>query len=217
MKGGGRRTEQGQAGPRCERITKKGTPCKNPAGMRTDHLGYGRCANHGGNAPGQRTNAIRQEVAVRSEEFALSDEMQISPEDALLWAVRLSAGAVTFLRHRVERMAEGDGWGLAPIQQEQPDKAERAKIAWAEEYGKERDRLVRTAKAAVDAGVAVRAVELAEAEASFVHEGLMTALRAIKLTPQQMEQAATAFLGYLETQQAPMSEIRRELTVGRRQ
>lgn len=216
MKGGGRRTEQGKDGPKCGRVTKAGTPCKNPAGTRTDHLGYGRCANHGGNAPGQRVQGIRLATADAAQKFALGDELAIDPEDALLWAVRLSAGAVTFLRHRVEGMAEGDGWGLAPIQVAQPEKGERAKVAWATEYGNERDRLARTAKMAIDAGVAKRTVELAEAEASFVYEGLMAALRAIKLTPAQMEQAGAALLGYLETHQAPMSEIRREITVGRR-
>jgi len=212
--GNDRRTGAGKNGPRCLGTTKAGNPCKNPAGTRTDHLGYGRCANHGGNGPGPRTQGIRLQTAAESERFALTDELAISPEDALLWAVRLSAGAVTFLRRQVE--SQENGHNLAPIQVEQPDKAERARVAWAEEYGKERDRLVKTAAAAVTAGVAKRSIELAEAEASFVYEGLMAAMRAIKLTPQQMEQAGAAFLVFLEQHQAPMSEVRREITVGRR-
>ena len=209
-----RRTELGSDTPRCGAPTKAKGKCKNPAGMRTDHLGYGLCANHGGNGPGPRIQGIRGKTAAEAERFALTDELAISPEDALLWAVRLSAGAVTFLRRQVE--SQENGHNLAPIQMEQPDKAERARIAWAEEYGKERDRLVKTAAAAVSAGVAQRSIELAEQEASFVYEGLMAAMRAVKLTPMQMEQAGAALLDYLSGHQAPMSEVRREITVGRR-
>ena len=42
-----------QALKKCESKTKrKGTPCQNPAGFRTDHLGEGRCYLHGGNVKG---------------------------------------------------------------------------------------------------------------------------------------------------------------------
>jgi hypothetical protein len=84
-----RRTGKGLAGPRCPGTTKAGNPCKNPAGAKTDHLGHGRCANHGGNGPGPRIQGIRGASAEAADKFALSDEMQIGPEDALLWAVRL--------------------------------------------------------------------------------------------------------------------------------
>jgi hypothetical protein len=199
----------------CGRPTKAGGTCKQAAGHGTDHVGYGACKHHAGNAPAQRKVAVRAMAAAEAERFAVTDELPIAPEDALLWAVRLSAGAVTWLRAQVER---GDDWGAAPLQlrDEKKDKLERVKQNWFEVYGEERDRLARTAKMAVDAGIARRQVELAEAEANFVYTGLMTALRAIKATPAQIDAAGAALLQYLETAQAPMTEIRREITVGRR-
>lgn len=48
------------AKPRCGCLTKKLTPCKNRAGMRTDHEGVGACWKHGGNggAPVGNKNAV---------------------------------------------------------------------------------------------------------------------------------------------------------------
>ena len=46
-----------QALKKCESKTKrKGTPCQNPAGFRTDHLGEGRCFLHGGSSKGGPIN-----------------------------------------------------------------------------------------------------------------------------------------------------------------
>lgn len=197
----------------CSRPTKAGGTCRQTAGYGTDHVGYGACRFHAGNAPGQRKQAIRSMADAEAERFAGTQELPILPEDALLWAVRLSAGSVTWLRGQVER---GDSWGTTPQQRADPDKVERSRQAWWQIYGEERDRLAKTAKMAVDAGVARRQVELAEAEAAFVYEGLMAALRAIKATPAQIDAAGVALLGYLESAQAPMPEVRREITVGRR-
>ena len=196
----------------CGRGTKNGGTCKQPAGAGTDHVGYGACRFHAGNAPAQRTAAIREATQTEAERWAYAQEFQILPEDALLWSVRLSAGAVTWLRSQVERK---DDWGTSPHQRQDPDKLEKSRLAWMAAYGDERDRLAKTAKMAVDAGIARRQVELAEAEASYVFEGLMHALRAIKLNPSQMEAAGAALLQYLEGTQAPMNDIKREITVGR--
>lgn len=198
---------------RCGRKKKDGTGCNQPAGMGTDHVGYGACRFHAGNAPGQRKQAIKAMAVHEGNRYAMREEFPILPEDALLWAVRLSAGSVQWLRSQVER---DDYWGTTPHQREDLEKVEKSRQAWFREYGEERDRLARTAKMAVDAGVARRQVELAEAEAAFVFEGLMAALRAIKATPAQMDAAGAALLQYLESTQAPVGEIRREITVGRR-
>lgn len=199
-------------GGKCGHPKKDGEPCKQPAGAATDHVGFGRCRFHAGNAPSQRKAAVREMADSEAERWAFAQEFQILPEDALLWAVRLSAGATTWLRAQIERK---DDWGTTPHQREDPVKLEKARMAWFEIYGQERERLARTAKLAVDAGIARRQVELAEAEAAFVFEGLMTALRAIKASPAQIDQAGQALLHYLDTTQAPMSDVKREITVGR--
>lgn len=211
----GRKTQHRATGgeEKCGRKKKDGTACGQPAGMGTDHVGYGACRFHAGNAPAQRKQAVRSMADAEGAKFAGTQELPILPEDALLWAVRLAAGAVTWLRGQVER---GDDWGTTPHQRADPEKVERSRQAWWAIYGEERDRLAKTAKMAVDAGVARRQVELAEAEAAFVFEGLMAALRAIKATPAQIDAAGSALLAYLESTQAPVAEIRREITVGRR-
>lgn len=39
---------------KCGAKTRSGSPCKNPAGFRTDHLGEGRCYLHGGKSTGPK-------------------------------------------------------------------------------------------------------------------------------------------------------------------
>lgn len=47
-------------GPKCGAKTRSGNPCKNPAGLRTEHPLEGRCYKHGGNggAPEGNKNAV---------------------------------------------------------------------------------------------------------------------------------------------------------------
>ncbi len=51
-----------QGNKRCGAKTRKGTPCKNLAGFRTNHLGEGRCYLHGGlstGPPKENKNAVK--------------------------------------------------------------------------------------------------------------------------------------------------------------
>jgi hypothetical protein len=73
--------------------------------------------------------------------------VDIEPETALLMMVRVSAGQVAWLKQEIEADTE-----------DSPFERQVLMAAW----DSERDRLSRTAKAALDAGVAKRAVEAAE-------------------------------------------------------
>jgi hypothetical protein len=162
-----------------------GEQCKREAGYQTDHLGEGYCRQHGGMAPGQRKNAARViagRIAERESRALVAAEKEIDPEAALLWAVRLSAGAVEWLQKQINT-----NHGYPPG----TDDLDREKLRamWVELYGEERDRLVRASKAAIDAGIASRMVELEENQGRFVADAFHRTLARLDLTPTQLAEA----------------------------
>jgi len=90
------------------------------------------------------------------------DPTEIDPDTALLMEVHRTAGHVEWLRMHIREIGERkgdrvltqytDAFGIGPS-------------VWVDMYQKERAHLVRVAKAAIDAGVAVRQVEVAENQA----------------------------------------------------
>lgn len=137
-----------------------GKPCRLPAGARTDHRGFGLCSLHGGSSPGGRKQAQRMMAAAASSAFGLP--VDLSPADALMQELSRCAGAVHYLAQHLQTI----------------DPAERLKqphLAFVELYDKERDRLVRVAKAALDAGIAERQVAAIERTA----EAFAAVLRAV--------------------------------------
>ncbi len=169
----------------CPKIKQNGEQCKRDAGYQTDHLGEGYCRQHGGMAPGQRKNAAQVMAgreAERAARASFGEEKRIDPEAALLWAVRLSAGAVEWYQRQV-KSEYGSPAGT--------DDKEREKLKemWHRLYGEERDRLVRASKAAIDAGIAARMIELEESQGRFVAEAFQRTLRRLELTPAQQARA----------------------------
>jgi hypothetical protein len=129
----------------CAARKKNGETCRAFAGQGTDHLGVGRCKYHGGNTPNHKKHALVQEAKQRSAQFG--EAYDLEPVEALLWMVQLSAGQVRYL-----------GQELAENNDRSTLEAQVATRLWNEE----RDRLARTSKAALDAGVQERAVAAAE-------------------------------------------------------
>ncbi len=69
---------------RCGAKTKSGTPCQQPAGWGTEHVGEGRCKLHGGNAGRPPTHG---RYSVRAKE-ALQDKVEAfrqDPQIGTLW------------------------------------------------------------------------------------------------------------------------------------
>jgi hypothetical protein len=113
----------------------------------------------------------------------VAHEENISPWDALLRATRLAANRVAWVDLQLaEAVAASDGNQAVP-----------AVRAWLKESRNERNLLARTAKAAIDAGVAERLVRQVELEGRLVAEVLGRTLDALELTAEQRQTAfATA-------------------------
>lgn len=100
-------------------------------------------------------------------------ELNVSPWDALLLAVRKSAGRVAWVDQQLSdatRAADGD-------------MNDRAVSRWLDESRRERSLMARTAKAAVDAGVAERYVRHVELEGRLVAEVLGRVIERLELSP----------------------------------
>jgi hypothetical protein len=143
------------------------TRCRNPAGYRTDHAGFGACAFHGGNSPSLQRHAAKQHIRIFAE------EVDMEPDAAIKWAVRMSAGAVTWFQGRIAAAQEGDE-DLAFL------------LAG---YADERDRLAKTAKLAVDAGIAERQVQVMEQEAALFAGAIRTIFERLNLNAEQRAKA----------------------------
>ena len=106
-------------------------------------------------------------------------ELDISPWDALLRATRLAAGRVAWVDQQLtEAIAQNDGDMSQPIINR-----------WLKESRNERNLLARTAKAAIDAGVAERLIRQVELEGRLVAEVLGRTLDRLDLSAEQRQTA----------------------------
>lgn len=143
---------------KCNAPNRQGKRCRNVAGYGTDHVGYGKCKYHMGSTPAGQV-AAHKEAAVEYVR-SIAGERSIDPIEAMLWAVRLSAGAVTY-------------WFNLLSQEE--TSAELA-LAIEEAYGKERDRLAKTAEMCIRVGLAERQVKIAERQGDLMAQVLEATL-----------------------------------------
>lgn len=110
-------------------------------------------------------------------------ELNVSPWDALLMSTRLAAGRVAWVDQQLAEV----------VKQQDGDPSSPAVRGWLKESRNERNLLARTAKAAIDAGVAERLVRQVELEGRLVAEVLGRTLDALELTAEQRQAAfATA-------------------------
>src|SRR5436309_820713 len=85
----------------CLAKKKNGTLCRAFAGQGTDHPGHGRCKYHLGNSPSHNKKAAVAQAKARVIEWG--NVVDITPAEALLMAVRISAGQVAFIKSALER------------------------------------------------------------------------------------------------------------------
>src|SRR4051812_48589995 len=90
--------EQRSAQQLCGARKKNGTLCRAFAGQGTDHPGYGKCKYHFGSSPSHRKHAAVAKAKQRIIESGIGTPIDISPGMALLMAVRLSAGHLSFIK-----------------------------------------------------------------------------------------------------------------------
>jgi hypothetical protein len=152
---------------RCGAKTKRGAICSKPAGWGTPYR-HGRCRLHGGASPTHVKAAQRREAERAVESLGLPREVE--PHGALVEEVHRAAGHVAWLGEVVGQLDRNQLVHGITRTVQLPDgsrtvEARAAINIWVKLYQEERDRLVRVAKTAIDAGVAERQVRLAEAQA----------------------------------------------------
>ena len=156
------------------------------AGHGTNHVGIGRCKYHGGNTPTQETGAARVAAAQALERMGLPVEKH--PDQALLELVYEAAGNVAFLREQAGEYGTSVFQMLTATRKDgeviELGESERAIVKL---YGEWSDRLARYAKAAIDAGIAKRYVEMAEAQAAAIVRVITSVLDGLELTAAQRE------------------------------
>lgn len=109
----------------------------------------------------------------------VAKELDISPWEALLRATRLAAGRVAWVDQQLDEATRAnDG-----------DMASQQVLRWLKESRNERNLLARTAKGAIDAGVAERLVRQVELEGRLVAEVLGRTLDRLELTAEQRQEA----------------------------
>jgi hypothetical protein len=143
--------------------------CHRPAGWGTDHVGIGTCKNHLGASRNHQTAADRKAVARVISTYG--DPIDIDPGTALLEEVRRTAGHVAWLGRvigdmdpvsltwgRAETLERVEGDEAGPVLAEIRSKASVPTILAM--YQTERAHLVRVSKAALDAGVSQRLLDV---------------------------------------------------------
>ena len=149
---------------KCATVIRKGPwtgrTCNHTAGQGTDHWGWGRCMAHGGAKKYGRAYA----GVLMAHKFA--EELDVSPWEALLMVIRITAGRVRYCE-AVLASAVDDRELEGRISSEEPtgvgengDLTTGRNLSWwVDTSERERDRLARVSKAAIDAGVAQLLIE----------------------------------------------------------
>lgn len=180
----------------CGAIKKNGKPCERPAGEGTDHKGTGTCRLHGGSTP----NAIL--AAAKAKAAVMGVAIDVSPHEALLQCVRLTAGEVMYCNAEIAKLSPEDAVGhpLEIIEREGYEDGGRVTIEerrekvpmmniWIRTRAAALDRLAKFAKMALDAGVDERRVRLAEGIATTLAPALKEFMDELGLTEDQRKRA----------------------------
>jgi hypothetical protein len=179
---------EGPAGDKkCGARKQDGSRCGLAAGWKTDHPGYGPCAHHIGSTPIGRKVAA-EEMGEELMAF-YGTPVDTNPIEALLDEVSRTAGHIAWLGQRI-------GQFQVPIHLEEIDEQtgiQKLVVAgippevegWLRVYQSERAQLVRVSKAALDAGVNERLVQIAEHQGAKIADAIDVILNALELTAAQ--------------------------------
>lgn len=174
-----------------------GDTCEQRAGYGTQHEGFGNCKFHGGNTPAGKKFAARQagREFIRNVKFGgdrtLPDISDTTAEEALLEEVRRSVAMVRWLEMKIGEWSDDDGPeernGLPNLVDETAKgvPATTNEQAWLLLYREERAHMAKTAKMAIDSGIAVRMVRIAESQGQMLADAVRAVLAALNLSPTQ--------------------------------
>ena len=185
--------------------------CSKPPGWGTDHVGFGRCRNHGGMAPAGIKAAAVHEARHMRWEFGAADNSQymIDPSDALRQELTRTNAMLEWARNMcqqiIAQVEENSKRQLNLRREDIPsDPLDVINDNRFAQYNniltEERDRLVRIARASLDSNIQARKQALAEALASVVIECFHAMTRSIPdLTPTQLQAAQESLKAELTT------------------
>lgn len=174
------------------------TRCWRLAGEDTWHEGVGRCLHHSG----EKREWVREAAWLMAHKFA--QQLNVSPWDALLMAVRIAAGKVMYIESVLadaadDRELEGrvlrseDGILVDPDTNEPLGVGNFRDRSWWVRKGEYwHKQLAVTAKLAIDAGVAERMVEAQVLQVQLLTRPIEAALAAAQLSPAQEAAARSA-------------------------
>lgn len=163
-------------GRTCGTIKSNGEPCKQAAGLGTDHFGWGKCKFHGGTSKALTIAAHRQ-MATESVRI-LGLDVKIDPSRALLEELWRTAGHIQWIRDEIEKLGGADSLLTLTALGYKPR-------AFMEIYQKERSHLAKVAAMALAAGVAERQVKIAEEQGALVAQAIKAILGDLGLTEEQ--------------------------------
>jgi hypothetical protein len=161
----------------CGATKLSGDPCVLAAGWGTPHPGIGRCKFHGGLNPA----AIRHSLSTEMKQL-MGFEMEMDPYDALLWCIKITAGEIHWLSHKLSQI---------PEKQWLENTLTGKKInVWARQREIAIERLAKFSKWAIDAGLEERKVRIAELYGEMLGRLIKGILDDLHLDPQQREDSA---------------------------
>jgi hypothetical protein len=178
-------------GVRCSRGMWKDQTCPNRAGLNTYHDGWGPCWVHGG----AKWSGRAESGWIMAHAYAA--QLNVSPWDALLLAVRIAAGKVAYTeqvlaeatddRELDGRWARDENGILVDPTSGEPlgVGAFRDRSWWVAKNEYWTRELAKTAKMAIDAGVAERMVEAQVLQVQLIARPIEKVLQVLGLSPEQ--------------------------------
>lgn len=168
---------------RCRGHNKDGSQCRDPS-----LAGANVCRMHGGKAP-QVQRKAKERVKREKAEMTLAsaiDEFDLDPvhpAEALLESVAYSRAILTFLRQKVGSLDVDDIAGLFTTSEKYDEETGNTTITkyvggnvWVKLLGEWEDRITKSSKMAIDAGIAERQTQVIESQAALFASTLWSIL-----------------------------------------
>lgn len=161
---------------------RKGEPCKNLPGFKTNHQGFGPCIKHGGNTPGTQKAAqkLMVDAEVRQQLGLTSWQPIQDPFSALADHAGKGVAIEEILFQKVEELASLRQYGG-----ELGDRIDVVYEAWERAYSRIGSTLVAMSRLNLEDKIANLQGKVNENTAQAVSTALASALAKVTLTPEQ--------------------------------